>query len=143
MNGVCTEQLKISNEKTTMGSVFRSKMVNLVKLSCITNAFLVKSFLQKSILIKFMSRIIIWSIHIRVSFYKITGLSIQYENNWTGYFQKKYPRMFHRYNVIEKTSPRGNSDDLRKARLVFFLSNCDTSGTIVICYIFVILKSRI
>ena len=50
---------KISNEKTTMGSVFRSKMVNLVKLSCITNAFLVKSFLQKSILIKFMSRIII------------------------------------------------------------------------------------
>ena len=47
MNGICTEQLKISNEKTTMGSVFRSKMVNFVKLSCITNAFLVKSFLRK------------------------------------------------------------------------------------------------
>lgn len=46
MNGIDTEKLKIYIEKTTMGSGFRSKMVNLVKLSS-RNSFLVKSFLRK------------------------------------------------------------------------------------------------
>ena len=46
MNGIDTEKLKIYSEETTMGSGFRSKMVNLVKLSS-RNSFLVKSFLRK------------------------------------------------------------------------------------------------
>ena len=70
-------------------------MVNLVKLSCITNAFLVKSFLRKidinqvyvednNLIHSYMSFILenYWSIY--------TIQKIQY--NSTGYFQKSFPK---------------------------------------------------
>ena len=54
MNGIRTEKLKnrtIKLQWTFKMNIYdrgvRSKMVNLVKLSCITNVFLVKSFLRK------------------------------------------------------------------------------------------------
>ena len=73
----------------------RSKMVNLVKLSCITNVFLVKSFLRKidinqvyvednNLIHSYMSFILenYWSIY--------TIQKIQYKS--TGYFQKSFPK---------------------------------------------------